>query len=129
VNWEANVVLAKGLAKHGLEATDRAAVSRAYYGAFNSCRRWLEANVTPIDNRGAHQQVWMTFKLAESAAPAAQARWRLIGNLGDSLHMLRNQVDYDDRVEELGGRTQGAVSTAERIFQLLAELGVSSEHQ
>jgi uncharacterized protein (UPF0332 family) len=125
VNWRQYVVLAKGLAKQPYEASRRSAASRAYYGAFNSCRHWLEANVTPIDNRGAHEQVWETFKTAERASDETRAKWRLVGNLGDSLHMLRNQADYDAQVQELEARAEKAVLTAERILQLLPELEVA----
>jgi uncharacterized protein (UPF0332 family) len=124
LNWEENLVLARGLAGQPFEVTERAAVSLAYYGVFNLARRWLEANVTPIDNRGAHQQVWQTFKTAERAGDESRVEWKLIGRLGDSLRQLRNQVDYDDHVEELQGRTLRALSTAERMLQLLAELEV-----
>jgi uncharacterized protein (UPF0332 family) len=122
VNWEENLILAKGLAKQPFEVAERAAVSRAYYGVFNLARRWLEANVTPIDNRHAHQQVWHTFKTADRVGDESRGEWKLIGRLGDSLHQLRNQVDYDDHVDELESRTQRALSTAERILQLLARL-------
>jgi uncharacterized protein (UPF0332 family) len=124
VIWKQNLVLARGLAKQPFEAAQRAAVSRAYYGAFNLARRWLEANVAPIDNWRAHGQVWRTFKSAERAGEASRDEWKLIGRLGDSLHQLRNQVDYDDRVAELEGRTQAALTSAERIVETLAALAV-----
>jgi hypothetical protein len=126
VNWEENLILARGLAKQPFEVTERAAVNLAYYGAFNLARRWLEANVTPIDNRGAHQQVWQTFRMADLAAAEIRGEWKLIGRLGDSLHQLRNQVAYDDQVEELESRTQPALSSAERIRLLLARLSVDA---
>ena len=126
MNWRANVAFARGLSKHGLEVTNRTAVNRAYYGAFNLSRRWLEMHVTPIDNRSAHQQVWQTFKTAEQASDATRTQWRLIGRLGDSLRQLRNQVDYDDRVEELESRTHHGVASAERIVRLLTELEASA---
>lgn len=125
MNWRQYVVLARGLARQPFEATRRSAVSRAYYGAFNSCRRWLEVNVTPIENRGAHEQVWMTFKLADRASADTLAKWQLLGNLGDALHLLRNQVDYEDRVPDLETRVDAAVGTAERILGLLTELEVA----
>lgn len=125
MNWRQYVVLAKGLAKQPFEATERSAVSRAYYGAFNLSRHWLEANVTPIDNRGAHEQVWATFKTADRASEETRGKWVLLGNLGDSLHMLRNRVDYEDRVVLDQGGAQKAVGTAERILRLLDELDVA----
>ncbi|MBS1884328.1 MAG: hypothetical protein JSS97_15390 [Actinobacteria bacterium] len=122
MNWEENLTLAKGLARQPFEVTERAAVGRAYYAVFNLARRWLEANVTPIDDRRAHQQVWQTFTAAAHVDDASRHDWKLIGRLGDALHQLRNQVDYDDQVEELESRTQRALLTAERIRGLLAGL-------
>lgn len=124
MNWEENLILARGLARQPFEVAERAAVSRAYYGVFNLARRWLEANLTPIDDRRVHHQVWQTFKAAEHADDESRGDWRLIGRLGDSLRQLRNQVDYDDQVEELESRTQPALAAAERIRLLLAELEV-----
>jgi uncharacterized protein (UPF0332 family) len=129
MNWEENLILAKGLAKQPFEVAERAAISRAYYGVFNLARRWLEANVTPIDNRRAHQQIWQTFKTADRAAAESRGEWKLIGRLGDSLHQLRNQVDYDDRVEDLENRAQGALASAERIIEILAALEVPGAGQ
>lgn len=127
MNWEANLPLARGLAKHRFEVTRRAAVNRAYYGAFNLARRWLEANVTSIDNWHAHRQVWQTFTRAEHAGEQSRADWKLIGRLGASLHQLRNQVDYDDRVADLESRTEGALRSAGRIAGILASLEGASE--
>lgn len=125
MNWRQYVVLAKGLSRQPFEGARRSAASRAYYGAFNLSRRWLEANVTPIDNRGAHEQVWMTFAAAERATPDTRAKWKLVGNLGDSLHRLRNQADYDDKVDDLDLRSEAAVGVAERILELLPQLEVA----
>lgn len=129
MNWEENLILAKGLARQPFEVAERAAVSRAYYGVFNLARRWLEANITPIDGRRAHQQVWQTFTAAEHADDASRGDWKLIGRLGEALHQLRNQVDYDDHVEELEGRTQRALLAAERIRGLLAGLEAFSRRR
>jgi len=125
VIWDDYVVLGEGLARHPFEASKRSAVSRAYYGAFNRCRRWLETNVTPIDNRSAHQQVWETFKIADRASENTRSRWSQVGLLGGSLRSLRNQVDYDDSVPGLERHAPEAVITAERILALLDELEVA----
>ncbi len=126
MNWSDFVVLAEGLAAHRFEASKRSAVSRAYYGAFNSCRRWLEVNDTSIDNGRAHQQVWATFRAAERATAPTRAGWQLVGDLGDSLRSLRNRVDYDDHVPGLDLRAPKAVATAARILRLLDELEVAA---
>jgi hypothetical protein len=120
--WDEYVVLADDLAAHGSEAWQRSAVSRAYYGAFNSARRWVEANVRPIDHGSAHRQVWLTFKAPVRATDATRADWLKVGELGDELRRLRNQADYLDEVPDLDRYAPEAVITAKRILALLPEL-------
>lgn len=104
---------------------DRTAVSRAYYGAFNLSRRWLEANGTRIDHHRAHRQVWDTFRVADRASAPTRDDWILVGNLGNSLRGFRNEVDYADLVLELDGRVIDAVEDARRILALLSQLDVA----
>jgi hypothetical protein len=120
--WANYVVLAGSLVDHEFEASKRSAVSRAYYGAFNVARRWLEAHDMPIDNRGAHERVWRTFRAAHRATLETKEKWHMIGELGGELRALRNQVDYADVVPGLYGQAFDAVDTAERIIALLDEL-------
>lgn len=122
MNWSAYIVLAEELAKFGIEPMDRSAVSRAYYGAFNVSRRWLEAHGTSIDDRGAHRQVWQAFRAAEGASDGTRQSWKVVGNLGASLRGLRNQADYADFVPGLGGGVTSAVGDAKRILTLLPGL-------
>jgi hypothetical protein len=122
MNWHDYLALSRGLAERGVEAYDRSAVSRAYYGAFNLSRRWLEMNVTAIDNRGAHERVWKTFRGAECANAATRLKWKRIGVLGGALRTLRNQADYADDVPGLDRESLAAVDVAEQIVRLLDEL-------
>jgi hypothetical protein len=122
MNWLAYLALAEGLAASRFEASERSAASRAYYAAFNVARRWLEAHAMPIDDRGAHRQVWQAFRAADRATPATHEAWVLVGSLGNSLRVLRNQADYDDVVLDLDSRVVGALRDAKRILALLPEL-------
>jgi uncharacterized protein (UPF0332 family) len=122
MNWREFITLARGLARHGFEASQRSAISRAYYGAFNLSRRWLEMNVTPIDNRRAHEQVWETFRGAERANAVSLRKWKRIAELGSSLRSLRNEADYGEFVVDLDHRAPRAVDAAEQIIRLLGEL-------
>jgi hypothetical protein len=122
MNWHDYVVLGKGLTGRRGEASDRSAVSRAYYGAFNISRRWLEVNVTQIHNRGAHERVWKTFRNAESADVGTRLKWERVGALGGALRTLRNQADYADCVPDLDREALWAVDAAEEIIWLLGEL-------
>jgi hypothetical protein len=126
MNWRNYVVLAGNLAGHGFEASERSAVSRAYYGAFNVARRWLEAHGKPIENHRAHDQVWRTFRAAESATPGTRGKWQMVGDLGGALRVLRNVADYADVVPSLDRQAADAVRTAERILELLPQLEVAN---
>jgi hypothetical protein len=125
MNWGDYIVLGRGLVRHRSEAFKRSGVSRAYYGAFNLSRQWLEVNVTPIDNYKAHEQVWETFRAADGATPETEEMWRAVGALGNSLRRLRNQADYDAAVMGLEGESVRAIGSAERIVRLLRELEVA----
>jgi hypothetical protein len=122
MNWHDYVVLGRGLTGWSGEASDRSAVSRAYYGAFNVSRRWLEVNVRPIANRGAHEQVWKTFRSAESADDRTRLKWERVGALGGALRTLRNQADYADSISDLDREALWAVDAAEEIIWLLGDL-------
>ncbi len=120
--WDGYLVLAEDLASRDEEAARRSAVSRAYYGAFNPARRWVEENLEPIDNRAAHQQVWRAFRISVRADEGTRTKWETVGELGNSLRLLRNQADYADKFTELDRHAVEAVGTAKQILTLLPEL-------
>jgi hypothetical protein len=122
VIWPEYILLAADLATGGSEAARRSAVSRAYYGAFNPARRWLEANVGPIGNRAAHKQVWDAFSVPDRASEGTRDKWEVVGEIGERLRALRNQADYDDDMPDLDLRAPEAVIRAERILALLGQL-------
>lgn len=124
--WGGYITLADVLADDESESSRRSAVSRAYYGAFNLARRWLEANGVAIDHRRAHDRVWRTFKAAEHATPDTRATWRIVGELGGGLRRLRNQADYADALPGLERQAAEAVASAKRIVSLLDELDFAS---
>jgi hypothetical protein len=122
VNWDDFISFAGDMAGEPSEALQRSAISRAYYGAFNLARRWVEAHVEPIENRAAHKQVWRAFKRPERASESTRLKWKLVGDLGDTLRLLRNQADYADELPDLDRHAPEAVARAKRILALLAEL-------
>jgi hypothetical protein len=126
VIWREYLVLADDLAGRGSEAAHRSAVSRAYYGAFNPARRWLETNFGPIGNRAVHQQVWGVFSAPGVASEDTLDKWEAIGAIGDYLRILRNRADYDDDMPCLDLRAPEAVFEAERILAFLPELELAS---
>jgi hypothetical protein len=123
--WANFIALAGDLAGPESEASRRSAVSRAYYGAFNVSRRWLEEGGIPIENRRAHKQVWRAFGLADRATPSTREKWQTVGDLGGALRALRNQADYADLVPGLDDGAADAVHAAERILELLPQLDLA----
>jgi hypothetical protein len=66
--------------------------------------------------------VWDAFKQAAQADDASAPDWRLVGQHGTTLRALRNQTEYDDRVNQLPGRLQAALVTAELALKTLPAL-------
>jgi uncharacterized protein (UPF0332 family) len=122
VIWPGYVILADDLTGLGSEAALRSAVSRAYYGAFNPARLWLEANVGPLGNRAVHRRVWDAFSVPDQASEDSRVKWEAVGRIGEDLRDFRNQADYDEEMPALDLRAPEAVIRAERILTLLSEL-------
>jgi hypothetical protein len=115
VNWPDYVVLAEALVAERREASKRSAVSRAYYGALNTCKGWLETNVTPVNRHRIHREVWGAFE-------GAGKEWARIAELGHELRLLRNRADYGDSFPDLDRQAIEAVGAAKQILALLPEL-------
>lgn len=120
--WDSYLVLADDLVDQEFEAWKRSGISRAYYGAFNRARRWLEAHGMPVDNHRAHDRVWRTFRAAAHATSDTRTKWQMVGLSGGELFGLRNQADYADAMPRLDRQAIDAVASAVRIVALLDEL-------
>jgi hypothetical protein len=116
VNWPDYVVLAERLVGERDEASKRSAVSRAYYGALNVCRSWLETNVAPIDRHRMHGQVWGFFETAGYASTRTSREWELVADLGKRLRVLRNRADYAGNFPNLDHHATEAVHAAKQIL-------------
>lgn len=123
MNWLDYVVLAERLLGERHEASQRSAVSRAYYGALNVSRGWLETNVAPVDRHRVHGQVWGHFAAAAGHASTRTGReWELVADLGKKLRRLRNRADYAGSFPDLDHHATEAVHAAKQILALLPEL-------
>jgi uncharacterized protein (UPF0332 family) len=125
MKWAEFVVLASRLVEQESEGAKRSAASRAYYGAFNEARRLLEAHGVTIDNGRAHDRVWRAFRAGDRATAETRVSWRLVGELGGTLRVLRNHADYADAVQSLDRQAAEAVVSARRILVMLDELEFS----
>jgi hypothetical protein len=122
VNWPDYVVLAERLVGERQEASQRSTVSRAYYGALNVSRGWLETNVSPINSHRVHAQVWGLFETAGPASTRTSREWKLVADLGKMLRVLRNRADYEGNFLDLDHHATEAVHAAKQILALLPEL-------
>jgi hypothetical protein len=122
VIWPDYVVLAERLIGERSEASSRSGVSRAYYGALNICREWIEINVAPVNQHRVHNQVWGFFETAERASMGTSEEWELVAVLGRKLRQLRNRADYAGSFPDLDRHALEAVAAARQILALLPEL-------
>ena len=126
-DWSEYLTLAKRLVGQSTgplsqEAIFRAAISRAYYAAFNETRRHLihqeNALDIPLDGR-AHEIV--QDKLMQSSDAS---RRRVGADLG-RLRRARNDADYYDELPvdtTISRKAQEAIVRAERVIQALDSL-------
>jgi uncharacterized protein (UPF0332 family) len=116
-NWAEFLELAQALQnlsgeRFSDEASNRTAVSRAYYAAFCTARNYAEANLgftrtaTPRDHALLRQHL-------QSLGGA----WSIIAELLQELRVVRNMCDYEDTVSDLVQMTNDAIRNAEFILQ------------
>jgi uncharacterized protein (UPF0332 family) len=117
-NWIMYLQLAKDLIKRTDEASQRSAVSRAYYAAFCSARNRLRdrEGATIPKTSAAHSAVWDEFQ------SSAEIRRRQIGQLGHRLKRARAKVDYDDNVPGLSQLAEDAMEEADKLISILLSL-------
>lgn len=116
-DWSEFVTLARDLAQRHDEASQRSAVSRAYYAAFCSARNQLrqEKEAIPRTDK-VHQVVWERFE------SSAEKKRKQIAQYGKRLRRKRNQADYDDEIDNLEYVVQDAITTANNLLSLLRSL-------
>lgn len=116
-DWLEYFDLARNLARQDNEASQRSAVSRAYYAIFCSARNRLRWEGESIPRTGeAHRIVWDQFE------KNAEKMRRKIAQDGKRLKHKRAKVDYDDEVMNLGYLVQDAMKTADNLILRLRSL-------
>lgn len=84
--------LARSLAAEPNEASQRSAISRAYYAAFHTARRYVRAKLPEVRLNKAgedHFHVWDSLK------KSARREERAAGIKGKALYDARKRADYD----------------------------------
>jgi uncharacterized protein (UPF0332 family) len=105
------------------ELSDRAAASRAYYGAFHACRS--VHGTLPYaagSSRGAHAAVIEDLRNFLGNPPEFQRRIRILGTLLKQLKGIREHADYDIADLFTSDEAAEALTQAERIGARVAEL-------
>ncbi|RMG51406.1 MAG: HEPN domain-containing protein [Acidobacteria bacterium] len=114
-HWKEFLELARDLTGHtgsgySVEATNRTAVSRAYYAAFCWARNYAAS-------RMGYQR---TGQVEDHASLRAHMKARGKSQTASRLNKLRkwrNQCDYDDHVPNLNTLVQSAIKIADRVIQ------------
>ena len=107
--------------KSASEASDRTAVSRAYYGSFHVARAFLsELGFAPLRNANVHAFVCKC--LYESGHPDARIAARELGDLQSA----RNRADYQLDDTEAGSRGY-AILNVERAHRVVSALNGCQE--
>jgi uncharacterized protein (UPF0332 family) len=111
-DWREFVAFAEELVAGGAptEASQRSAVSRAYYAVFNIARARLvaEGRIDPTRHE-AHDQVWLTLD-------AGSRGERRIGQGGRRLRYWRNWADYEERYPQVARDAASLVALARRLI-------------
>jgi uncharacterized protein (UPF0332 family) len=105
------------------EAALRAAVSRAYYAAFNvaKARLFAQNRMTALQVRNVHMAVWQHY----SSSP--DARELRIGQAGYRLRNARNSADYDADFPNVSRDAAMLVQQARNLIDSIAMLELVSE--
>lgn len=113
-DWVEYLYLARELAARNEEASQRSAISRAYYAAFCSARNWLSHRGMPIPpTSDAHTFVWQAFEMQ------ADRPKRAVGQLGRRLRRARTQADYEDHMKELRKTVEDALCEAQKVLTII----------
>jgi uncharacterized protein (UPF0332 family) len=118
-NWQDYLRLAKELANRADdEASQRSAISRAYYAAFHCACVYVEAQSPGTLKRTGddHFIVWKHL----SNAPKKQEK--SAGWSGDRLVKMRRKADYEGASLEFPKATREALANAETVLNSLAAL-------
>src|SRR5712664_2571097 len=120
MNWETLITLARRLATASDEASHRAAISRAYYGAHHLARLYLQqgtpAVAVPASGQ-AHSVVYNSF-----LSRGRNDQEKQIGIRLQRLYNSRRRADYDETVAQLGSELTKSITYAGEVQTSLAAL-------
>jgi uncharacterized protein (UPF0332 family) len=117
-DWNLYLQLAKQLRAAADEASQRSAVSRAYYSAFHFASASIKANnigTDPKYDRDRHLRIWKAY--IDSKKKDCQR----IGNRGQRLKLERQKADYDAELSFTDVWVGKCISDADTLIK---EIGI-----
>ncbi len=115
--WPAYRTVAETLSQQPDEASQRSAISRAYYCAYHQALAHLTAHhqFQVSESKPAHDQVWREFSRKGLS-------YREVWNKGDRLKKLRVEADYRAAATLNAETISLALKLADRICECLQQL-------
>ena len=108
------------LSKHNTEATDRSAVSRAYYCVYHFGMRVIEEKLPPVDpekpSKGCHQQ------LNDRLREGKKSKWEKVAYRINSLRKARVTADYHLEAPASAIDAHNAIQRARSVIKALDAL-------
>lgn len=116
-DWSAYRAVAETLKGNADEASQRGAISRAYYFAYHQALNHLTEhhNFQLSEERPAHDQVWREFS-------NKGLTYREVWNKGDKLKKLRVDADYRTTAIITAETTVASLKLADRIVESLGQI-------
>lgn len=116
-NWDDYLTLAKTLSANSDEASQRTAISRAYYSVFHAAT--LHAKPNGYEER-SHGRLWKMYQ----ADSDVNARRR--STMGNQMKQAREDADYVAQVSRIGDLMASQFDYADQFATVLAQVPASS---
>ena len=116
-DWSAYRTVAETLNHESDEASQRSAISRAYYCAYHQAQAHLSEHhkYRVSESKPAHDQVWREFSRKGLS-------YREVWNKGDKLKKLRVDADYRSDATINATVTATSLKLADRIIECLHQI-------
>jgi len=109
LDWKGFLELARELASRNDETSQRAAINRAYYGAYHRARQIVEQNGSTLHNDGrAHSDVWRILDSGDIKQRVAAANGRF-------LFQIRKRADYQPTMADVRKDASTAIALSQAI--------------
>ena len=115
-DWADYLELARDLASRSDEASQRTAISRAYYAAFGNASHLLRREGVSFPQQDVHQFVWSEFR------NSSDDKRQQIGIDGDRLKRARRAADYAHEFPAVAAVLKSTISSATLLVKELDRL-------